>query len=827
MQYHVNKSQVNKRSFFDVSLVLPCFNEEEGLKKILPQLKKLGLGELILVDNNSTDNSIDIARGYVDKIIRAKKQGVGEALKVGFKEASRLYVAVMDADGQHNPRDLARMIRLIKKERLDFVDGSRFLNKGKGFSGGLVRTFGNKIQTRLFNMLFGSRISDSQCGMFVARKEVLNNFELASSGFSIIEEIKARVITGGYAYKELPILWDQRLVGDPSKLSVWKDGAKNIWFLIKFWAGLFRRRRPRFSEALPYLFIFSFSLLFFGLIQFSGPGIIDTDPFYHLKMTLLLKERGLEVLSSFHWMHGTILERWPTDLYLLYHLSLVPFVSIFGPLAGLKASSVVFSSLLIVAFYWTLRSLRAAFPFVVALLLILVMEDYFVRLLIPRPFVLSSTLFLVGLTALLKNRPYLLGLTALIYAYAYPGFFFLFAAIAGYLVVHWYARRALPGWRLLVLPVLGALVGLVLRPDFPNNIIVNYYQVAGPLINKILGLGFLAGNEIVTPLFTNGKELAITPFLLIFFTASMIYFLLYLKKSSTLSVPIITGVVFISLSVSSVVLAAGILNRLSLVWMAGFLTFFFFIPWLTLALMISPQRIRSLPQGVTVSTVMLIATGFFVLTLPASRFIEYSVPLSLLLFGLLAVPFLETFKSYSIRVKYIFVGAVVFLLAGAMFFQLKTGFRYINSAGLPDDYKEAALWLKENIAPGEVVFNFRWDFFPYMFFYNDRNYYVMGFDPLFLYFADQERFWLWQRWTFVPVVCLKQNCPQELFSRTDVDKKIARLIKEEFDARYLVIPRVPFHHYFLKMLDGSDMFEEVFSAPSGQEDPSVSVFRVR
>jgi len=216
-----------------ISVVIPCYNEENTIGKVLEKMPDF-VDEIVVVDNNSTDRTRKIALECGVKLIEEKKQGVGWATRKGYDNVKGDIIVIMDSDGQHNPRDINKFLRLLIKGKNDVIFGTRF-SRGKlrSKSGSILRDVGNKIQTIIFNILFQDNITDSQCGMWVFNKNVLDKISLTSKEFSIVEEFKVHIINRNIKFSELSINCGRRQ--GISRLSPLKDGIKNIFFLFKLY----------------------------------------------------------------------------------------------------------------------------------------------------------------------------------------------------------------------------------------------------------------------------------------------------------------------------------------------------------------------------------------------------------------------------------------------------------------------------------------------------------------------------------------------------------------------------------------------------------------
>jgi glycosyltransferase involved in cell wall biosynthesis len=212
-----------------ISLVIPCFNEEEGIKKILPKVPSL-IDEIIVIDNNSTDETAEVAKNLGAKVIFEVKQGYGWAIRAGITASRGSIVAVIDGDGSHSAEEIPALVDCLIDNDLTIVWGNRFNPASRGPMP-FLNWLGNCILSLVFSLLVRHRISDSQSGMIVFQRNFLNRFWPESIGMTFSEEIKmAAVLTQGFKWKEVGINYLPRL--GQSKLRMWRAGFANLFFLF-------------------------------------------------------------------------------------------------------------------------------------------------------------------------------------------------------------------------------------------------------------------------------------------------------------------------------------------------------------------------------------------------------------------------------------------------------------------------------------------------------------------------------------------------------------------------------------------------------------------
>lgn len=212
-----------------ISLIIPCYNEEEGLPYVLEKVPDL-VDETVIVDNNSTDLTVSIGEQFGAKVFREQQQGYGYAYHKGMAEATGDIFVTMDGDGTYPPEEIPRLLEILLRDELDFISACRFpLVNRKNMDP--VSKFGNWVLTLVTRILFGVGLRDSQSGMWVFRREVLDRIRLESNGMAFSEEIKIEAIRRKLKFREVHIPYHLRY--GKKKIKKFRDGIKNLWFLVR------------------------------------------------------------------------------------------------------------------------------------------------------------------------------------------------------------------------------------------------------------------------------------------------------------------------------------------------------------------------------------------------------------------------------------------------------------------------------------------------------------------------------------------------------------------------------------------------------------------
>ena len=220
-----------------ITVVIPCLNEEQGIERVLRAMPPF-VDEIIVVDNGSTDRTADVAHSFGAKVIREDVRGYGRAYKRGFAVATGDIVVTLDGDHSYPPDAISYLLEAFFHLEADFLNASRFpVRDRKAMS--FKHKFGNLVLSIAMSLLFFRFVRDSQSGMWVFRRSILERMSLESDGMAFSEEIKIEALLDPQTrFEELSIMYSSRL--GEIKLNPWRDGIHNLLFLLK---KRFARRR--------------------------------------------------------------------------------------------------------------------------------------------------------------------------------------------------------------------------------------------------------------------------------------------------------------------------------------------------------------------------------------------------------------------------------------------------------------------------------------------------------------------------------------------------------------------------------------------------------
>ena len=216
------------RQNLKLSLVIPCYNEEDGVREVIGRCPA-EIDEIVVVDNNSTDGTAAVARGLGAVVVSEKRPGYGAAYKAGLRAATGDVVVTLDGDGTYPPEAIPQLVDTLVEKHWDFLSACRFpLSDPKAM--GFTNRLGNWVLTVTAMLLFFKPIRDSQSGMWVFKRAILERLTITSDGMPFSQEIKLEAILRGFRFGETHIAYGAR-IGEV-KLQKWRDGWRNLTHLV-------------------------------------------------------------------------------------------------------------------------------------------------------------------------------------------------------------------------------------------------------------------------------------------------------------------------------------------------------------------------------------------------------------------------------------------------------------------------------------------------------------------------------------------------------------------------------------------------------------------
>ena len=237
----MNVQECSGEKMKTITVMIPCYNEEKGVPKVIKkipkqELKRLGYKvDVLVVDNNSKDKTTQVAKKAGARVVFEGKQGKGNAIKTGFKSLKKdtKYIVMLDGDDTYRAQEMVRLVEPLDSNFCDVVIGSRL--NGKIRKGSMTRfnRAGNWLFSFLVRNFYHGNVTDVCTGYFAWKRPVVNKLakHLESEGFSVEMEMLTKMAKMNYSIYAVPISYDAR--AGQSSLSPIGDGSKILYTWAK------------------------------------------------------------------------------------------------------------------------------------------------------------------------------------------------------------------------------------------------------------------------------------------------------------------------------------------------------------------------------------------------------------------------------------------------------------------------------------------------------------------------------------------------------------------------------------------------------------------
>jgi len=537
---------------------------------------------------------------------------------------------------------------------------------------------------------------------------------------------------------------------------------------------------------LEYWLVFLVIFLIFVWIM-NYPSLLCPDGFFHTKMAMMIKNQG--IIQNFPWTQYTTYNNFFVNQHFGYHLILIPFLLIpspanldsFGleiePLIKTKLAAIVLASLVFLTIYWLLKKWKVKKPFWYILILFL-SNGFLMRVSLTRAPAASIIVLFLAIYFISREKWWPITIIGFIYVWLYGAFPLLILAAIFYIIGKLFysilqtrekinSRFVLknifsrPNIIILISVLSGIILGLTINPYFPKTYYFHWFELTRiAIINYYAKIG--VGAEWYPP---DPASFLITNFpLILIWIVAVAYFASNAKKQSKES------------------------------WFLGLFSFF-----------------------------------FMVYTLKARRNIEYFGP-SALVFSAIVLDNLfrgANWQEIKNKIRNIFQGvsaAPIFglslILLGVIIFGVKNFFDQ-SFLEIKNEYKKSlqetspythlqktTWWIKNNIPAKEIIYQQRWDAFPFLFYFDTDHYYINGLDQTFMYAFSKDLFEKWQK-----------------ISQDKIDaQEISQIVKNDFHSSWFLLEKRGFDNSYkpLKLkLDHSPFFIKTY------EDEEAAVYNLR
>ena len=298
-----------------VAVLIPCYNEESTIARVVSDFKKELPGAAVYVyDNNSTDNTVSEAEKAGAVVRKEHLQGKGNVVRRMFREIDALCYVLVDGDDTY-PADSAReMVSLVLDEKADMVVGDRLSSTYFTENKRRFHNFGNNLVRNSINFLFGSEIKDIMTGYRAFGYDFVKTFPVESKGFEIETEMTIHSLDKNFKLIEIPVQYRDRPSGSVSKLNTFSDGFKVLKTIIR----LFKDYKPSlFYGIIGTLFIIV-SIIFVipVFIEYFNTGLVPRFPTFIFSGFMLM-------IGIINYVCGIILDGVTKSYRLLFELNLI------------------------------------------------------------------------------------------------------------------------------------------------------------------------------------------------------------------------------------------------------------------------------------------------------------------------------------------------------------------------------------------------------------------------------------------------------------------------------------------------------------------------
>lgn len=269
-----------------IAVLIPCYNEEKTIGKVVDDFKKaLPEANIFVYDNNSTDKSCEIAKEKGAIIRNELRQGKGYVVRRMFIDIDADIYIMVDGDDTYPAEEVRKLMKPIEDGVADMVVGDRLQNLEEGEMKSL-NLFGNKMIRSFLNMLFRANLKDILSGYRVFNKEFVRNVPIRSEGFEIETEITLKALERDMRIFEVPTSFQDRPDGSHSKINHVSDGIRILRTMLR----ILRDYRPFvfFTGLSTLLFIPAAVSGFIVIDQYLKTGLVDRIPLWITSIFLLL-----------------------------------------------------------------------------------------------------------------------------------------------------------------------------------------------------------------------------------------------------------------------------------------------------------------------------------------------------------------------------------------------------------------------------------------------------------------------------------------------------------------------------------------------------------
>lgn len=299
-----------------IAVLIPCYNEAITISQVVQDFKKnLPTATIYVYDNNSSDNTYEIAAAIEHVVVRREtEQGKGAVVRRMFRDIDADYYIMVDGDSTYDASIAPQMLELAMNEKLDLVNNVRIKTAQDAYRSG--HEFGNKMLTGTVRQIFGDRVQDMLSGYKVFSKRFVKSFPVFEQGFGIETELTIHALELNMPVGHVEGNYGGRPEGSVSKLSTYKDGIRILSLIVR----LFKHERP-FTLFGILAFILLATSMFFSVpvfIEYFNTGLVPKFPTLFVGISVLLSA----IISFFTGIILNTVSKGRKESKLLFYLNI-------------------------------------------------------------------------------------------------------------------------------------------------------------------------------------------------------------------------------------------------------------------------------------------------------------------------------------------------------------------------------------------------------------------------------------------------------------------------------------------------------------------------
>lgn len=272
---HKSKSEDDRLAELDIVVLIPCYNEEATVARVVESFRaQIPAATIYVYDNNSSDNTVAVAQQSGAMVRGEKQQGKGHVVRRMFSDIDASIYILVDGDDTYDSDSIQKMLAVFLREHCDMLNGRRVTEIAAAYRFG--HQFGNRTLTGIVNWIFGKRCDDILSGYRIFSRRFVKSFPALSTGFEIETELTVHALSLNMPIAEVNTQYKDRPEESISKLNTYRDGMRILWTILI----LTKDERPFFFYSILFglMALTSLTLGIPVAIEFLDTGLVPRFP---------------------------------------------------------------------------------------------------------------------------------------------------------------------------------------------------------------------------------------------------------------------------------------------------------------------------------------------------------------------------------------------------------------------------------------------------------------------------------------------------------------------------------------------------------------------